>query len=106
VSQYSDLTSVLRNEIGMFKGIRWLRDANCTVESDVNGKVDGYYVAVVGQNALGYGISLEPRIVITGPHDSLGRFLNIGWYGIFDFSVVDTDNMVLGRVASSIGENT
>jgi len=106
VSQYSNLTAVLNNEVGMFKGIRWLRTANSTIESNVNGTVDGYYVAVVGENALGYGVSVEPHITITGPFDSLGRFLNIGWYGIFDFSVIDTDNMVLGRVASSIGSNT
>lgn len=106
VNQYSNLTTILRNEVGMFQGIRWLRSKNSTVESNVNGTVDGYYVSVLGSNALGKAVSEEPHIVISGPFDKLLRFVNIGWYGVLQYGVVDTDNMVLGRVASSVGTNT
>lgn len=107
VSQYSNITGVLNCEVGLYKGIRWLRSKNMTISADGGaGTVASYKVAVVGANALGYGVSEEPHIVISGPFDKLLRYVNVGWYGVFAFGVVDTDNMVLGNVASSVGANT
>lgn len=105
VRQYADLTGVLQNEVGMAAGIRWLRSSNVTVTADSNGTIDSYKVNVVGSNALGKAIAKEPAPVISGPFDKLGRFLNVGWYGVFKYGIIDTGNMVQGLVASSVGAN-
>lgn len=106
VSKYADPNSVLRNEVGMFKGIRWLRSGNVTVDTDAGaGAVDTYEVQVVGFNALGYASSQAVQLMITGPFDKLRRFLNFGWYGVFKYGTIDEANMVSGVCASSIGAN-
>lgn len=107
VSKYADPGSVLRNEVGMYKGIRWLRSANVTVNADAgSGTVDTYHTAVLGYNALGKAVSVEPGVRITGPFDKLGRFVNIGWYGIVHYDEIDSANMCLLTSASSIGSNS
>jgi N4-gp56 family major capsid protein len=102
VNQYSNLTPVLQNEIGMFEGIRWFRSKNVTVTANSSGTLDSYKVCVLGLNALGKAVTKEPGIVISGPFDSLQRFYNVGWYGIFGYAVVDTANMVQGITTSSV----
>ena len=105
VSQYSSLVPVLRNEIGMFQGIRWFTSKNVTVTADSNGTTDTYKVNVLGANALGKFTNVEPHVVISGPFDALQRFYNFGWLGIFEYGVVDTSCMVQGICASSVGSN-
>ena len=105
VNQYSNLTPVLQNEVGMYNGIRWFRSRNVTVTANSSGTIDSYKVNVLGLNALGKAVTKEPGIVISGPFDSLQRFYNVGWYGIFGYAVVDTNNMVQGITASSVGDN-
>jgi N4-gp56 family major capsid protein len=102
VNQYSNLTPILQNEIGMFEGIRWFRSKNVTVTANSSGTLDSYKVCVLGLNALGKAVTKEPGIVISGPFDSLQRFYNVGWYGIFGYAVVDTANMVQGITTSSV----
>jgi len=107
VSKYAEPDSVLRNEVGMYKGIRWLRSANASIGNGSGaGAVDTYRVNVLGFNALGKAVSLPPGVRITGPFDKLARFVNIGWYGVFVYSVIDTANMVQGICASTVGANT
>lgn len=107
VKEYADPQSVLRNEVGMFEGIRWLRSGNTTVSADGGaGTVASYEVQVVGDNALGYAASEEPHLVLSGPFDKLNRFVNIGWFGIFQYVLIDESNMVSGACASSVGANT
>lgn len=107
VKEYADPQSVLMNEVGMFEGIRWLRTGNGTVSDGGGaGSVDSYKVLVVGDNALGYAASEEPHLVISGPFDKLQRHLNIGWFGIFGYTLIDDANMVIGNCASSVGANS
>lgn len=106
VSKYADPNSVLRNEVGMFAGIRWLRSSNVTMTADGGvGTVDSYKVNVFGFNALGRGQSTDLELKITGPFDKLGRFLNYGWYWKGAYAVIDTANMVQGITGSSVGAN-
>lgn len=106
ISKYADPSSALRNEVGMFKGIRWLRSGNTTVTDDGgSGTIDSYEVQVVGFNALGYATSQPIRLMVTGPFDKLGRFVNFGWFGIFKYGTIDANNMVTGDCASSVGAN-
>jgi hypothetical protein len=75
VGKYASPESVLRNEVGMYAGIRWLRSGNATVTSDGGaGTVDTYSTNVVGYNALGRADTIAPSIKITGPFDVLGQY--------------------------------
>ena len=105
VSKYADPQSVLRNEVGMFGGIRWLRSGNVTTTADSNGTIDSYKVEVVGFNGFGKAQAGAVELKVTGPFDKLGRYLNYGWYWLGKYSVIDTANMVQGIVASSVGAN-
>jgi N4-gp56 family major capsid protein len=105
IKQYQDLASIMNGEVGMAFGIRWLRSSNVTVTADSSGTIDSYKVNVLGFNALGKAVSDEPRPVISGPFDKLGRFVNVGWYGLLKYGVVDTSAMVQGICASSVGAN-
>lgn len=106
VAQYATPETVLRNEVGMAGGIRWLRSSNVAISADGGaGTVASYKVNVVGDNALGLAIAEAPHPTLTGPFDKLGRFVNIGWYGVFAWGVIDTGNMVQGGCASSVGAN-
>jgi N4-gp56 family major capsid protein len=106
VSKYADPQSVLRNEVGMYKGIRWMTTSNISAEDGGgSGDVDSYEVYVVGFNALGYASSHPIELMVTGPFDKLRRFVNFGWYGIFAYGLVREENMVIGRVASTVGVN-
>jgi N4-gp56 family major capsid protein len=100
VSKYADPQSVLRGEVGMFGGVRWLRSSNVTLTSSTLAYTSK--VNVCGFNALGYAESLAPQVKITGPFDKMGRFLNIGWYGVFVFDTIDANNQTQAICASSI----
>ena len=107
ISKYSRPEEVLKNEIGMLCGFRILRDNNITINADAgDGTVDTYHSLFLGFNALGKAVSEEPGGKITGPFDKLGRFLNVGWYGVYEYGIVDTDALWVGTTASSVGANT
>jgi N4-gp56 family major capsid protein len=105
VSKYADAQSALKNEVGMYAGIRWLRSSNVTVTSDSNGTIDSYKVNVLGFNALGKGQNYEPQVILGPAYDLLNRFKSAGWKWSGAYKVIDTANMVQGLVASSVGSN-
>jgi N4-gp56 family major capsid protein len=107
VGRYADPNSVLRGEVGMFGGIRWLRSGNATVTTDGGaGSVDTYNTNVVGFNALGKGESDPLRLVISGPFDKLLRVVHFGWSWVGEYDTIDSANQVLGTCASSVGNNS
>jgi N4-gp56 family major capsid protein len=107
VNMYTDSMTVLNNEIGMFGGFRWISSPLVTVNTDAGASaVDTYHSQFFGQNAFGYVESQTPDLVVTPPSDNLSRFMNIGWYGVYEFGLVDTNAHYLVTSASSIGTNT
>jgi N4-gp56 family major capsid protein len=107
VSKYADPSSVLRGEVGMFGGIRWLRSGNATVTTDGGaGAIDTYNTNVVGFNALGKAESLPLRLIVSGPFDVLQRVIHFGWNWVGEYDTVDSSNQVLGTCASSVGSNS
>ena len=107
IALYADPSSVLDNEIGRFGGFNWIDSPLVTVNTDAgNSAVDTYHTQFFGYNAFGYSESEEPGGVISGPFDNLGRFVDVGWYGVFVFGLVDTNAHYLVTSASSIGTNT
>ena len=106
VAKYSDAMEVLKNEVGIFKGFRILRDNLTTIQVDAgDGAVDVYNTICLGFNALGKATSQESSIVFTGPFDKLNRFVNIGWHGVHHYGIVDTAAVFVGKSSSSVGVN-
>jgi N4-gp56 family major capsid protein len=104
--KYALPEALLRNEVGMYKGFRVIRDNLSTIQADAGaGNVDVYHSYFMGFNALGLAESAPVEMRATGPFDKLSRFVNMGWYGCFQFKVVEQDALWVVQSASSVGAN-
>lgn len=108
VNQYSNPTSILRNEVGTYKGFKIIQSSNVTVNADAGASaVDTYHTSLFGYNALGLGMSTSRPLQLTAIDgtDKLNRFLHLGWKGIFGGCLVDTGASCLLTAASAYGTN-
>ncbi len=106
VQKYADAFTLLRNEIGMYKGFRFVTSTGVSVNSDAGASaVDTYHSQFIGRNALGKAVSYDPELKITGPFDKLGRNVNVGWYAVLDYGIVDQDAHWIITSSSSYGSN-
>lgn len=106
VNKYNNEMPVLMNEVGMFKGFRIIRNNDCAIEADGGASaVDLYKSSFIGFNAFGLAESQRPEIRITGPFDKLGRFVNVGWYGVYKFGLIEPASTQVLVSASSVGDN-
>ena len=97
---------VFTAKIPEFGGFTFYETPLVTVNTDVGaGAVDTYHTQFFGYNAFGKAVSVEPHMVFSGPFDKLGRFINIGWYGILLYKLVDTDYHWIVTSASTVGSN-
>lgn len=104
--KYALPEALMRNEVGMYKGFRIIRDnlATITVDGGV-GNVDIYNSYAIGFNALGEAVSSDVTMVATGPFDKLGRFINMGWHACMNYKIIDQDALVVLKTSSSVGDN-
>ena len=106
VNKYSNPESILRNEVGTYKGFKIIRNNNSTINTDGGSTtVDTYKSLFMGFNALGKAESSPLMQKITGPFDKLGRFMNMGWHWVGQYKIIDQDAIWLGYSASSVGAN-
>jgi len=106
VARYGEDVRILHASIPQFAGITFRESALVTINADAgNGTVDTYHTQFFGFNAFGKGVSKQPSPVIRDAGDKLGRFMNIGWYGVYEYTLVDTDYHWLITSSSSIGSN-
>lgn len=104
--KYALPEALLRNEVGMYKGFRVIRDNLSTIEVDGGvGGVDAYTSYFMGFNALGAGFSQDIEMRATGPFDKLSRFVNMGWYGVWQHKIIEQDALWITKTASSVGAN-
>jgi hypothetical protein len=90
----------------MFGGFRVIESPLVTINADAGaGAVDTYHSQFYGQNAFGYVQSEAPHPTIA-QNDKMNRFYHIGWYGVYEFGIVDANAHTLVTSASSIGSNT
>jgi len=107
VVKYAAPGEALANEVGMFNGFRVIRNNNATYADQTGaGTVDLYNSYFLGFNAFGKATSVPGRLTITGPFDKLGRFVNVGWYEVSAYGIIDTAAAWLGQCASSVGANS
>lgn len=106
VHKYARPEEILRNEVGMYKGFRVIRDNLSTINVDGGAAaVDSYYSYFMGFNAFGKAVSQDVKATITGPFDKLGRFMNIGWHGVFKYKIIEPQALWIAKSASSVGVN-
>ena len=104
--KYALPEALLKNEVGMYKGFRVVRDNLCTITADAgDGNTDVYSSYFIAYNAFGVGISHPIEMRATGPYDKLNRFLNLGWYGVQEYKIVEQDALWVVKSASSVGAN-
>lgn len=102
VSKYTDNMPILKNEVGMFKGFRIIKDNLATIVVGGAGGdgSDAYNSYFMGFNALGKVQSQDTTQVIT-QNDKLNRFLNIGWKAMVKYGIVENDALVVGKSVKS-----
>lgn len=108
VNKYNNEMPVLTNEVGMYKGFRWVTNNDCSVTVNGTGspaEPDDYVTSFMGFNAFGLAESQMPEIRITGPFDKLGRFVNVGWYGVFKYGLIEPASVQLLVTGSSVATN-
>lgn len=107
VHKYAIPGQILKNEVGMFKGFRVIRDNLSTLNADAGagGTVDVYTSYFLGFNALGKAMSQDVKQVFSGPFDKLGRFVNYGWHGVLKYGIVEPKAVWTVHSASSVGAN-
>jgi N4-gp56 family major capsid protein len=110
--KYALPEALLRNEVGMYKGFRVIRDNFSTIIADAGdgaggaGTIDVYNSYCLGFNALGEAVSKDISMVATGPFDKLARFVNMGWHGTFKYEIIEDQALVILKSASSVGNNS
>lgn len=106
IKKFQDAEGLARNVIGFYKGFFWVRDNLSTITADAGDLgVDVYNTYFLGFNGLGKGTSMNPQLRLTGPFDKLARFVNIGWYGVFKYGIIQPESLWVAKSASSVGEN-
>ena len=109
VDKYRGGVEIIRGEIGKFKGFRVVESSNVTVNADAgNGTVDTYHTSCFGYNALGYAGSKykPPMATLRDGNDKLGRFVHVGWYGVFVYGIIDSNALWTITSGSTVGANT
>lgn len=107
VNKYDNSMQVRENEVGMYGGFRFISHPLVSVNANAgSGNVDTYHSLFFGYNAFGHAISQDVSMGIRGPFDKLGRFVHIGWYGVFVYGIVDSNALWAVTSASSIGANS
>ena len=79
ITQNTDAISATSGMVGALEGFTIIEDSNSTIAK----------VSCFGRNALGKGIAKEAGLQIADGKDNLGRTMNIGWYGVIKYGVID-----------------
>jgi len=79
IAQNTDIGAATSGIVGALEGFTIVEDSNVTA-----GKV-----ACFGKNALGKAVASAPALRIVEGSDNLGRTVNVGWYGVLKYGVID-----------------
>lgn len=102
VMKYAQPGQVLINEIGMYKGFRVI--VSNAVTTSGTGAATTYKAIALGANSFGKVVSKPIETRFTGPFDKLGRFVNLGWYGVFDYAVIEPKGVLVATTTAGYNE--
>ena len=109
LSKYTNPEIVNRSNFSIFKGFLIYESSNVTINANAgNSNVDSYHSQFFGYNAFAYAQSSAkpPSPTLVGGTDKLERFVHLGWYGVFEYALLDTNAHWLVTSASTVGANT
>ncbi len=79
IAQNTDIGSATSGVVGALEGFTLVEDSNVTAGT----------VACFGINALGKAVAAAPALRVVEGSDNLGRTVNVGWYGVLKYGVID-----------------
>ena len=107
VVKYASPDRALQNEIGTYMGFRVVVSNHTSMEADGGANnVDVFDSYAVGFNAVGRAILQETQMRATGPFDSLGRVVSMGWYGVWQYKLIQPESAYIIETSSSYGDNS
>lgn len=96
-------TEGIDNEIiGRFSGCDFVENANCKVNTAAT-NADVYSTYIYGEEAIAEANAVDFDVRLSGPYDSLLRFLNTGWYFLGGWNLFRPESLFVIRTDSSIG---
>jgi N4-gp56 family major capsid protein len=79
IAQNTDIGQATSGIVGALEGFTIVEDSNVTAGT----------VVCFGMNALGKAVALSPQLRVVEGSDNLGRTVNVGWYGVMKYGVID-----------------
>tara|TARA_B110000908_G_scaffold144145_1_gene173538 strand:+ start:563 stop:1384 length:822 start_codon:yes stop_codon:yes gene_type:complete len=79
IAQNTDIGQATSGIVGALEGFTLIEDSNVTAGT----------VSCFGVNAIGKAVALAPSMRVVDGQDNLGRTVNVGWYGIMKYGVID-----------------
>lgn len=92
---------IWKGEFAEFEGVRFIQNARLRKAADGAAGATVYRSFILGREALGEAVVVEPGLRFGAVVDRLQRFLPIGWYGDFAFKVFRDQALVRLESASS-----
>lgn len=83
-----------KGEIGEWEGVRFIENARTRKANDGASSATVYRTLILGREALGEAVVVEPGLRFGPVVDRLGRFLPLGWYGDFAFKIFRDQSIV------------
>lgn len=99
---YTNPQDLYTGELGEFEKVRYVNNSRCKINTAAT-SADVYTTYFWGAQAIAEAVGLEPEIRLTGPNDTLARFLNTGWYGVIGWNVFRQEALRHVRSNSSLG---
>ena len=79
IAQNTDIGAATSGVVGALEGFTLVEDSNVTAG----------VVPCFGMNALGKAVASTPSLRVVEGSDNLGRTVNVGWYGVMKYGVID-----------------
>ena len=79
IAQNTDIGQATSGIVGALEGFTIVEDSNVTAGTTV----------CFGMNALGKAVASAPALRVVEGSDNLGRTVNVGWYGVMKYGVID-----------------
>lgn len=99
--EYQTNERLFNGEIGQWEGVRFLENARTRNAADGASGISVYRSFILGAEALGEAVVVEPHIVLGPVTDTLMRFRKVGWYGDLDFQIFRDEAIVRLETASA-----
>jgi len=85
--EYNVGDKLYKGEIGEWEGVRFIENARTRKANDGASAATVYRSFILGHEALGESVVVEPELRFGPVVDRLGRFMPVGWYGDLAFKI-------------------